>query len=66
MIFESGLLVGALPDSSGEDTMRKRILCATLVGVCLCCLWGCSTRESEPKTIQRDPFKERRMSPPKG
>ena len=52
-------------DSPGEDAMPKRIVCVTLVGLFVCWLWGCGTRETEPKKIDRDPFKERNMKAPK-
>jgi hypothetical protein len=45
--------------------MRWWILRTALVGLCLCVGWGCSTRETGPKKIDRDPFKERNMKAPR-
>jgi hypothetical protein len=45
--------------------MRLRVVRAVLLGLCLCVASGCSTRETGPRKIDRDPFKERNMKAPR-
>jgi hypothetical protein len=52
-------------DSSSEARMRKRFTILLLSGIVMGWLWGCSTRESGPRKIDRNPFKERKMSAPR-
>ncbi len=45
--------------------MRKRLTLVLLLGLGLGLVVSCSTRETGPKKIDRDPFKERNMKPPR-